>query len=81
MALYLINETKSFKEPKENINKSIPKCRCNLTLKSKAFYFINLPKILRSREVCDTLLFNFDISHILMVVNISKSLLDRSFFH
>ena len=46
MALYII-ETKLFKEPKEFIKKSISKYRCNLTFKSKAFDFINLPKILR----------------------------------
>ena len=42
-----ITETKLFKEPKEIIKKSIPKHRCNLTLKSKVFDFINLPKSLR----------------------------------
>ena len=46
MALDII-ETKLFKEPKEIIKKSIPKYRCKLTFKSKAFDFINLPKILR----------------------------------
>ena len=35
MALDII-ETKLFKEPKEIIKKSIPKYRCNLTLKNKA---------------------------------------------
>ena len=50
MALDII-ETKLFKEPKEIIKKSIPKCRCSLTFKSKAFEFINLPKIVRSKEV------------------------------
>ena len=47
MALDII-ETKLFKEPKEIIKISIPKYRCNLTFKSKAFDFINLPEILRS---------------------------------
>ena len=61
-------ETKLFKESKEIIKKSIPKYRCNLTFKSKAFDFINLPKILRSKEVCDNLPSNFDISDIPMVV-------------
>ena len=63
-----IIETKLFKGPKEIIKKSIPKCRCNLTFKSKAFDFINRPKILRSKKVCDNLLSNFDISNIPMVV-------------
>ena len=30
-------DTKLFKEPKEITKKSIPKYRCNLTFKSKAF--------------------------------------------
>ena len=67
MALDII-ETKLFNEPKEILKKSIPKYRCNSTFKSKAFYFINLSKILRSKEVCDNLLSNFDISDIPMVV-------------
>ena len=46
-----IIETKLFREPKVIIKKSIPKYRCNLTFKSKAFDFANLPKILRSKEV------------------------------
>ena len=46
-----ITETKSFKEPKEIIKKSIAKYRCNLTFKRKAFDFIDLAKILRLREV------------------------------
>ena len=40
MALDII-ETKLFKEPKEIIEKSIPKYRCNLSFKSKVFDFIN----------------------------------------
>ena len=67
MALDII-ETKLFKEPKEIIKKSIPKYRRNLTFKSKAFDFINLPKILRSKEVCDNLPSNFNISDIPIVV-------------
>ena len=67
MALDII-ETKLFKEPKEIIKKSIPKYRRNLTFKSKAFDFINLPKILRSKEKWDNLPFNFDTSNIPMVV-------------
>ena len=67
MALDII-ETKLFKEPKGIIKKSIPKYRCNLTFKSKAFDYINLPKILRSKEMCDNLPSNFGISHIPMVV-------------
>ena len=74
MALDII-ETKLFKEPKEIVEKSIPKYRCNLTFKSKAFDFINLPKILRSKEVPDNLRFNFDISDIPMVVcNLNPSI-------
>ena len=46
-----IIEIKLFKKPKEIIKKSIPKYRCSLTFKSKAFEFINLPKIVRSKEV------------------------------
>ena len=56
-----IIETKLFKEPKEIIKKSIPKYRCNLTFKSKAFDFINLPKIFRSKKECHNLTLNFDI--------------------
>ena len=67
MALDII-QTKLFKEPKEIIKKYIPKYRCNLTFKSKAFDFINLPKILRSKEVCDNLLSSFDIFDIPMVL-------------
>ena len=77
MALDII-ETKLFKEPKEIIKKSIPKYRCNLTFKCKAFEFINLPKILRLKEVCSNLLSNFDVSDISMVVyNLNPSI--RSF--
>ena len=66
---------KLFKEPKEIIKKSIPKYRPNLTFKSKAFDFVNLPKILRSKEVCNNLPSNFDISHIPMVVyNLNPSI-------
>ena len=67
MALYII-ETKLFKESKEFIKKSISKYRCNLTFKSKAFDFINLPKILRSKKVRDNLPSNFNTSDISMVV-------------
>ena len=66
MGLDIIN-TKLFKVPKKIIKKSIPKYRCNLIFKSKAFGFINLPKILRSKELCDNLPSNFDISDIPMV--------------
>ena len=72
MALDII-ETQLFKEPEEIMKKSIPKYRCNLIFKSKAFDFINLLKILRSKEVCDNLPSDFDIS------DISISLLDRPF--
>ena len=47
MAVDII-ETKLFKDPKEIIKTSIPKYRCNVTFKSKAFDFINLSKIVRS---------------------------------
>ena len=40
-----ITNTKLFKKPKEIIKKFIPKYRYSLTLKSKSFDFINLPKI------------------------------------
>ena len=40
-----ITETKLFKEPRETIEKSIPKYICNLVFKSKAFDFISLPKL------------------------------------
>ena len=74
MALDII-ETKLFKESKEIIKKSIPKFRCNLSFKSKAFDFINLPKILMSKEVCDNLPSNFNISHIPMIVyNLNPSI-------
>ena len=70
-----ITETNLFNEPKESIKKSIPKYRCNLTFKSKAFEFINLPKIFRLKEVCDNLLSNFDISETSMVVyNLNSSI-------
>ena len=69
MALDII-ETNLFKEPKEIIKKSIPRYRCNLTFKSNAFDFINLPKILRSKEVCDNLPSNLDVFDIPMVVYI-----------
>ena len=70
-----ITETKLFKKPKEIIKKFIPKYRCNLTSKSKAFVFINIPKILRSKEVCDNRPSNFNISDIPMVVyNLNPSI-------
>ena len=70
-----ITETKLFKEPKEIIKKSIPNYRCNLTFKSKAFDFINLAQILRSKEVRDNLPSNFSISDIPMVVyNLNPSI-------
>ena len=57
------------------IKKSVPKYRPNLTFKSKAFDFINLPKILRSKEVCNNPPSNFDISNIPMVVyNLNPSI-------
>ena len=59
-----ITNTKLFKKPKEIIEKFIPKYRYSLTLKSKAFDFINLPKILISKEMCDNLPSNFGISDI-----------------
>ena len=68
MVLYII-ETKLFKEPKETKEKSFPKYRCNRTFKSKAFDFINLPKILKWEEVCNNLQSNFEIFDIPMVVN------------
>ena len=74
MALDII-ETKSFKEPREIIQKSIPKYRCKLTFKSKVFDFINLCKILKSKEMCDNLPSNFDISDIPIVVyNLNPSI-------
>ena len=57
MALDII-ETKLFKKPKEIIKKSIAKYKGNLTFKSKAFDFINLPIILRSKVLCDNLASN-----------------------
>ena len=70
-----IIETKLFKEPKEIIRKSIPKYRYNLTFKSKAFDFINSPKILRWKEVCDNFPSNLDVSDMLMVVyNLNASI-------
>ena len=77
-----ITETKLFKEPKKIIKKSIPKYRCNLTFKSKAFDYINLPKILRSKDVCDNLPSNCDISDIPMVVyNLNPSIRLTLFNH
>ena len=59
-------ETKLFKEPEEILKRS--KYKCNLTFKSSTFDFINLPKILRSKEVCDNFPSNFDIFDIPVVV-------------
>ena len=67
MALDII-KAKLFKEPEETIKKSIPKYRYNLTFTSKAFNFTNLPKTLRSKEVCDNTPSKFDISDICMVL-------------
>ena len=78
MALDII-ATKLFKEPKETIKKSVPKYRCNLTFKSKAFDFTNIPKILKLKEVCKNLPSNFDISDSPMVFIISIPLLDPPF--
>ena len=67
-----ITETKLFNEI---IKKSFPKYRCNLTFTSKAFDFIDLPKTLRSKEVCDNPPSNFYISDIPMVVyNLNPSI-------
>ena len=75
MAVDII-ETKLFKEPNKIINKSIPKYRCNLTFESKAFHFINLPKILKLKEICENLPSNFDIFDIPMVVyNLNPSII------
>ena len=63
-----ITETKLFKEAKEVTKKCIPKYKCILTFKSKAFEFINLPKTLRSKQVCKNLPSYFRISDIPMVV-------------
>ena len=77
-----IIQTKLFEEPKEITKKSIPKYRCNLTFKSKAFDFINLPKIFRSKEVCDNLTSDFDISDISLVVyNLNPSIRSTLFSH
>ena len=73
-------ETKLFKESKEIIKKSIPKYRCNLTFKSKAFDFSSFPKILRSKKVCDNRPSNFNISDIPMVVyNLNPSIRSNLF--
>ena len=55
MALDMI-EAKLYKEPKGIITKSVPKYRYNLTFKNKAFDFIDHPKLLRLKKVCDNLL-------------------------
>ena len=75
MALDII-ETKLFKEPNETIKQlSTSKYRCSLTFKGNAFDFINLPKNLRSKEVCNNLKSNVDISDITMVVyNLNPSI-------
>ena len=70
-----IIETKLINEPKEVFKKSIHKSRCILTFKSKAFDFLSLPEILRSKEVCNNLPSKFDNSDI----PISFPLLDRLF--
>ena len=65
---------------KKLIKKSIPKYRFNLAFKGKAFDFINLPNILRWKEVCDNLPSNFNISDIPMVVyNINPSIRSTMF--
>ena len=60
-----IADTKCVKKPKDFIEKSIPKYKCNLTFKSKVFDFINLPKILKSQVVYKSLPSNFDSSETL----------------
>ena len=67
MALDII-ETKLFKEPKETTENYFPKYRSNWTFKSKAFDFINFPKIIRWKEMCNNLLSNVGISYIPMVI-------------
>ena len=70
-----VTESELFKEPKEIIVKSLPKYRCNLTFKNKAFDVINLLKMLRSKEVYDHFPSNFDISDIPMAVyNLNPSI-------
>lgn len=65
-----IIEIKSYKEPKAtiiNLN-TIPKYRGNSTFKSETFNYINLNKILISKEVCINLPSTFGISEIPIVV-------------
>ena len=50
-------ETKLVKKPWGNLNTDVI-----LTFKNMAFDFINLPKIVRSKEACNNLPSNFDIS-------------------
>ena len=76
-----IIETKLFREPKVIIKKSIPKYRGSLTSKSKTFDFVNLPKVLRSKEVCNNLQSNFDISDIPMVVYYLSPSIRSTFFN
>ena len=67
-----ITETKLFNEIIKNY---FLKYRCNLTFTSKSFDFIDLPKTLRSKEVCDNPPSNFYISDIPMVVyNLNPSI-------
>lgn len=72
-----IIEIKLYKEPKAtiiNLN-TIPKYRGNSTFKSETFNYINLNKILISKEVCINLPSTFGISEIpIAVYNLNFSI-------
>lgn len=53
---------------------------CNLTIKSKAFDFIDLPKVLRSEKVCHNFPSNLDISNILMLFHNPNLSIISTFF-
>lgn len=71
-----IIETILNKEHKATINlNTIPEYRDNSTFKSETFNYINLHKILISKEVCNNFPSTFDISLIPIVVyNLSFSI-------
>ena len=67
LALDII-ESKMYKPPPDIKNKSVPKYKVNINFSSKALDFINLPRILRSKESQDHLPIQVGQTNIPMVM-------------
>ena len=67
LALDII-ETKIYKASPSPIKRTIPKYRCNVKFSNKALDFINLAKIIRTKEVIDACPLSLEHSELPMVV-------------